>query len=116
MEKIDLKKAQNIYFLGIGGIGVSALARMMHAHGKTVSGSDREESRVTTELKEQGITVFIGHNAEHITPEIDVVIYTIAIGEGNPEYDKAQFLGIPLVSYPEALGIVSRDFYTIAVS
>ncbi len=113
---IDFKNIKKIYCIGIGGIGVSALARMMHSQGKKVGGSDREETLITKMLQDKGIEVLIGQNADNITSDIDLVIYTPAVGVGNPEFDKAQKLKIPMLSYPEALGVISEGMFTIAIS
>jgi len=108
--------AKKIYFIGIGGIGMSALARMMLSYGKEVTGSDQEESLITKDLETKGAHIFIGQKEENLASDIDVVIYTIAIKNDNPELKKAHSLNIPVFSYPEALGVVSEDMFTIAVS
>jgi UDP-N-acetylmuramate--alanine ligase len=112
----DFSKLKKVHFIGIGGIGISAIARMLHLENKIVTGSDRAASEVTHELEKIGIPVSIGQKAENIKPKTDLVIYTIAIPDDNPELVKARALKIPCISYPEALGIISKDKYTIAVS
>ncbi len=116
MPKIDFSKIKTVHFIGIGGIGTSAVARMFVLEGKKVSGSDMAESEVTEGLKEAGATVFIGEKAAHIPEGTELVIYTIAIGKDNSELVEAKKLGIPVLSYPEALGIISKDKYTIAIT
>ncbi len=116
MPKIDFSKIETVHFIGIGGIGTSAVARMFVLEGKKVSGSDMAESEVTEGLKEAGATVFIGEKAVHIPEGTELVIYTIAIGKDNSELVEAKKLGIPVLSYPEALGIISKDKYTIAIT
>ncbi|MEI7513437.1 MAG: Mur ligase domain-containing protein, partial [bacterium] len=113
---IDLKKIKNVHFIGIGGIGVSAIARMLSLEGKEISGSDSSLSPVTLELENMGVKVYEGHNAENITSDTDLVVRTIAVPDENPEVVKAHEFNIPVISYPEMLGIVSKDKYTIAVS
>jgi len=112
----DLRQVNKAYFLGLGGIGVSALARMFLAEGKQVSGSDASESYITEELRKLGIDVFIGQDITHIPTDTDLVIYTIAI----PHYAKAFFEEVKakfqVLSYPEVLGLISKDKYTIAVA
>ncbi len=108
--------AKHIHFVGIGGIGVSALARMMLQHGKEVSGSDRAPSRITNDLVREGVRFIEGHHAESITSDVDVVIYSPAIPSDSPELARARELGIPMFTYPEALGKVSEGASTIAVS
>ena len=104
------------HFIGIGGIGISAIARMLYLRGKKVSGSDNSESEITEDLKKLGIPVSIGHKAENLSKEAEAVIYTIAIPEENPELKEAQKRKIACVSYPEALGELSKKMFTIAIS
>ncbi len=116
MKEINLEKIRNVHFIGIGGIGVSAVARMMLAQGKGVSGSDISPSRITKELAELGAHVSIGHKVENIPESADLMIYTIAVSPNNPEFEEATRRNIPAVSYPEFLGIISENMFTIAVS
>jgi len=107
---------RKIYFIGIGGVGMSALARMLKSLGIEVSGSDQNESEITRHLKEEGISLVIEQSAENITEDFDCVVYTLAIGEDNPEFLKAKELGLPMFTYAQMLGKVSADKYTIAIS
>ena len=107
---------QNYYFIGIGGIGVSAIARMLKEKGKNVSGSDSSKSEITEDLEKTGIKINIGQKAENIKEDTEVVIYTIAIPENNPELLEARNRGIVCKTYPEALGEITKDKITIAVS
>lgn len=116
MKNIDLSKVKKVHFVGIGGIGVSAIARMMLAEGKIVSGSDSSGSAITDELMRLGAKVFIGHNAQNVKDDIDLLVYTPAVTEENSEFKKAKELNAPTFSYPEILGIISQNKYTIAVS
>lgn len=116
MKNIDLSKIKKAHFVGIGGIGVSAIARMMIGEGKIVSGSDSSESLVTKELEKIGAKVFIGHNANNVADDVDLIVYTPAVDEENPEIKKAKELNVPTLSYPEILGLISKNKYTIAVS
>ena len=111
-----LKQARLAYFIGIGGIGLSAIARMFLAGGKSVSGSDRSPSLVTTELEKLGAKIFIGHQAENLPADCDLVIYTNAVLADNPELLEAKRRGITTISYPEALGQISADKFTIAIA
>ena len=103
------------HFIGIGGIGISAIARMMLLEGKAVSGSDASFSLITKELHNLGAKIYQGHKAENLQ-EADLVVYTLAIAPDNPELQKAKKLKIPIRTYPEILGEISRDHYTIGVS
>ncbi len=106
-----------IHFIGIGGIGVSSLARYFLLKGNRVSGSDLTESELTRSLKDEGIKVAIGkHCAKNIEQGTDLVIHTPAVRFDNPEIRKAKREGIGIMSYPEALGKLTAEYYTIAVS
>lgn len=118
MEKLDLSKIKNVHFIGIGGIGISAIARMMLHDGKKVSGQDMQKGEVVNELDRLGIYTIIGQSYENIPPETDLIVYTIAIDTYDPDLAskiKTQ-KNIPVRSYPEMLDIISRDKYTIAVA
>ncbi len=110
-----LKTTKRIHFIGIGGIGISAIARMMLLNGKKVSGSDRDKTVITESLQKLGAKIYKGHKASNLK-DADLVIYTTAIPKNNPELQKAKELKIPAFTYPEVLGLVSKDKYTIAVS
>lgn len=111
-----MKKAKNIYFIGIGGIGTSAIAHIMKKKGFLVSGSDMEASEITESLKKSGIKVKIGHDAKNITKDINLIVYSPAIPKDNPELVQAEKLGIETITYPQALGELSKEYFTIAVS
>lgn len=117
---MEIKALKRIHFIGIGGIGMSAIARMFLSKSNPpaggVSGSDRSRSIVTEELEKLGVKIFYEQKAENISASIDLVVYTIAISEDNPELKKAKELGIECRTYPEMLGLISADKYTIAVA
>lgn len=108
--------AQKAYFIGIGGIGMSALAQLLKDSGWQVSGSDREESPTTELLERKGISVTIGQKTENVPRDATLVIYTEAAWEDNPERMRAKELGLPQSSYFEALGDVSAGRRTVAVA
>lgn len=114
--KIDLEKLKKVHFIGIGGIGVSAIARMMMLEDKEVSGSDRDKSEITEELQKHGAKIFIGQSRDNIALGIDLVIYTVAIPDDNPELARARELGITCLTYPQALGAITQGKFTIAVA
>lgn len=97
-----------IHFIGIGGIGVSALAQYYLAKGHEVSGSDLVSSEITEFLKKSGIKIHIGENK--IPKNTDLVIYSPAVKIKNLKFK------IPALSYPEALGKLTKEHFTIAVS
>jgi len=112
----EFKDCKRIHFVGIGGIGISAVARMLLLEGKTVSGSDRSASVVTDELLAAGATVTIGQEKSNLPDECDLVIYTVAIPLENPELVEAKEKGIPCLTYPETLNLISEEKFTIAIS
>lgn len=115
MQKIDFSKIKKIHFIGIGGIGLSAIAKLMLARRKIVSGSDANKSEITSELKKAGAKIFIGQKAENLADDTELVIYTLAIPASNPERVKAEKMKMPILAYPEALGILFNDKYGIAI-
>lgn len=113
MQILNYKK---YHFIGIGGIGVSAIARMMHLQSKEVNGSDSNESEITRDLQNLGIKIYIGQRAENLEEDTEVVIYSIAIKEDNPEILEAKKRDLLCLSYPQFLGELSQKMFTIAVS
>lgn len=101
---------------GIGGIGMSGLAQLMHERGEIVSGSDREESPTTELLTREGIEVIIGQCAENVPTDVSVLVYSAALPYEHEERARARELGVPEVSYFEMLGSVSQEKRTIAVA
>ncbi|MDO8561367.1 MAG: cyanophycin synthetase [bacterium] len=101
---------------GIGGIGMSALAQLLVREGKNVTGSDREESPTTKLLAEKGVAVAIGHDGCLIPADTELLIYSDAVWPDNLERMRAKEMGIPELSYFEALGIVSKNMRTLAVT
>ena len=106
-----LQNCKSIFFIGIGGISMSALAQISHASGFAVGGSDRSENAQTRALKRQGIPVFSGHDAKNIEG-YDAVIYTVAIGADNPEFMAAKVAGIPVLSRADYLGYLMVGYRT----
>lgn len=101
--------AKKIHCIGIGGIGLSALAQLLKHSGNEVSGCDRSLSPVTESLQSAGVVVQEGHVAEHISSDLDLVIYSDAVPEGHPERMQARELGIQQKSYFEALGEIANQ-------
>ncbi len=116
MENINLEKIKKVHFIGIGGIGVSAVARMLLGENKEVSGSNLGQSEITKELEKLDASIFTEHNEKNLSDDVEMIIYSPAIPNDNPELRKAQELSIPCFSYPQTLGLISKNKYTIAVS
>ncbi len=109
--------SKRVHFIGIGGIGMSSLARWFLAQNWLVSGSDATKSIITQELTKDGIKVKIGHKKINLPQNTDLVIYTSAITlQNNPEFQKAAELGIKTQVYAEALGALTRQYKTIAIA
>ncbi|MFZ3044263.1 MAG: Mur ligase domain-containing protein [Minisyncoccia bacterium] len=108
-----MKKA---HFIGIGGIGMSALAQYFHDQDVIITGSDREASPVTELLEKKGIRVSIGHAPEHVPDDAQMIVYSDAVPEDNVERARARELGISKLSYFQMLGQVSRGKHTVAVA
>jgi UDP-N-acetylmuramate--alanine ligase len=107
----------NIHFIGVGGIGVSALANYFLKKGYTVTGSDISSSEITEALERDGAKIYIGpHNSKNVASNVDEVIYSPAIKLDNPEIVEAINKKIKNHSYPEALGELTKQYFTIAVS
>lgn len=113
---MNLNEIKKVHFIGIGGIGMSGLARLFLHEGKEVSGSDISKSPNTEKLSEEGVQIVYEQKAENITDDIDFVIYTEAMRKGHPEMLAAKEKGIKMVNYFEALGLVANEYYLIAVS
>ena len=106
-----------IHFIGIGGIGVSALAQYHLQKKEHVSGSDLASSEIVKILEKKGAKIFIGsHKAKNVSLDTDLVIYSPAVQENNPEFKQAKKLKLTLLSYPEALGKLAENHFTIAVA
>jgi UDP-N-acetylmuramate--alanine ligase len=107
-------KFKYIFFIGIGGIGMSGLAELMIDEGCKVSGSDTKASHITQKLEKLGANVFIGHDENNITDDIDLVVYTSAISDDNPEFIKANNLNINVMDRAEFLGFIMK-YYTHSI-
>lgn len=94
---------KHVHFIGIGGTGLSAIARLLLETGYTVSGSDRTLSPLAADLKSAGVVIFIGHASENITGA-DVIVRSSAVPEDNPEVTAARAAGIPVLKRSEFLG------------
>ncbi len=106
---------KNIHFVGIGGIGMSGIAEVLHNMGFTVTGSDSSENTNIKRLKKMGITIFRGHSAENVN-EKDVLVYTSAVKDDNPEIIAARDNHIPVISRGEMLSELMRLKYAVAVA
>ncbi len=129
---MNLEKIKKVHIIGIGGIGVSAVAKMMLKLGKKVSGSDMNSSEIIKDLKNRGVLIYSKHKKENLFSDVDLIIYSSAISKNNPELlqakkfqtancklqpKKLQATSYKLIlSYPEFLGELSKEKFTVAVS
>ncbi len=117
MKDIDISKIKHAHFIGIGGIGISAIARMMALEGKVVTGNDLDEFEMVGALRKFGVDTKIGTDNSVIPKTADLIVYSIAWNTIKPEIlEYARTLGVPVLSYPEMLGVISKEKFTIAVS
>ena len=100
-----LRESKKIFFVGIGGISMSSLAHISHEQGYEIGGSDRSESALTRMLESEGARISYTHDERNVEG-YDLLVYTVAISENNPEYCAAQRLGIPVVSRADYLGYI----------
>ncbi|MBI4706993.1 MAG: UDP-N-acetylmuramate--L-alanine ligase [Candidatus Omnitrophica bacterium] len=103
------------HLIGIGGIGMSGIAHLLMRSGIDVSGSDVKETGITNELRNAGAKIFIGHLGSNID-KADLIIYSSAIREDNPEVAKAKKLGIPLIKRAQALAQLMQDKTVVTVA
>src|SRR5690606_38292158 len=104
-----------IHILGIGGIGMSAIAEILHAKGFSVQGSDQKESANVKRLRGQGIRVFVGHQAENLA-DAKYVVISSAVKDGNPELEAARARGLPIIRRSEMLAELMRLYATVSVT
>lgn len=110
MYKLDFNSPIHVHFMGIGGISMSGLSEILLSEGFTITGSDSRESELTKALEAKGIKIFYGQKAENIISGIDLVVYTAAIHEDNPEFVEAKAQGIPVLSRAELLGQIMDNY------
>ncbi|MEA3312240.1 MAG: UDP-N-acetylmuramate--L-alanine ligase [candidate division WOR-3 bacterium] len=108
-------RVESIHMVGIGGIGMSGIAHILHNMGFKIAGSDIARSEITRMLKQSGIRVQIGHRKENLK-QADVVVISSVIKPDNPEVRTARERGIPIIGRGEMLGELMRMKYSIAVS
>jgi UDP-N-acetylmuramate--alanine ligase len=111
---MELKDVKSIYFIGIGGIGMSALARYFQSRGVRVAGYDRTETPLCRELAAEGMQIRYAEEVASL-PEVDLVVYTPAIPATHKELVHFQQTGTPLYKRSEVLGLISRGMRTIAI-
>lgn len=113
---IKLRAIKTVYFIGIGGIGMSAIARFFNENGVRVLGYDRSETQLTKELKNEGIDIQYSTNIEHIPDNPDIVVYTPAIANTNILLQYVKEKNFRLFKRSEVLELISRDMECVAIA
>ncbi|MCM8779618.1 MAG: UDP-N-acetylmuramate--L-alanine ligase [Candidatus Omnitrophica bacterium] len=110
------KEPKHIHFIGIGGIGMSGIAAIMLRKGYSLSGSDLKDSNIINQLRRAGAKIYIGHNAQNLKDDTELVVYSSAIKGDNPEFKEAKRRHIPLMHRAESLAHLMQDKTVITVS
>ena len=119
--KLPLENITHAYFIGIGGIGMSALARWFKASGRSVAGFDRTETALTNKLKSEGIDIHFDDNISKIAkaylkPKNTLIIFTPAIPKEHKELNYLKENNFDVKKRSEVLGLISQNHFTIAVA
>ncbi len=113
---MNLNELKHIYFIGIGGIGMSALARYFHQSGVEVSGYDKTETKLTRQLLEEGIQISFEDNIDLLPANVDLVVFTPAIPKEHLQFNYLKNKNVPVLKRSEMLGEISKDKFTIAIA
>ncbi len=113
---INLNNIQRIYFLGIGGIGMSALARYFNLHGKVVSGYDRTQTSLTDELEKEGIKITFEDSLETLDKEAELIIFTPAIPKDHSQYNWYLQNNYTLLKRAQILGLAANSMFNISIA
>lgn len=105
-----------IFCVGIGGIGLSGVAQILRDKGHSISGSDSTSSEITDKLIDQGVAFYKGHSKNNLDASFELLIYSEAVPENNPERAFARELGIKQINYAKALSMISEGKKTIAIT
>jgi len=106
---------KRVHFIGIGGSGLSAIARLLKEKDYEVTGSDRALSQFAIDLQKDGVAIYIGHHPRNVAGA-DMVIRSSAIAEDNPEVEAAKQAGIPVYKRADFLGQLMSEKTSIAVA
>jgi len=113
---MDIRNCRSVYFLGIGGIGMSSLARYFAGKGAAISGYDKTPTSLTEELISEGMDVHFEEDPRRIPKDTELAIYTPAIPKENAELITIEKKGLPLMKRAEVLGAITRGTRTIAIA
>ncbi|MDX2083705.1 MAG: UDP-N-acetylmuramate--L-alanine ligase [Rickettsiales bacterium] len=112
----DIKAQSKIHFIGLGGIGMSALAFILREFKIPVQGSDLSENYLTQKLRDKGVTYFVGHKAENISADVSLIVETSIIKNENPEISEAKKRNIPIITRANLLAILMREYKGITIA
>jgi len=113
---LDLKNIKKLYFIGIGGIGMSALARYFRGRNVEINGYDKTRTTLTEKLSTEGMTIHYQEDISQIPKGIDAVVWTPAIPSEHVELQWFRQNNFPVFKRSEMLGIISRSMKTIAIA
>ncbi len=112
----DIKNQRKIHFIGLGGIGMSALAFILREFDIAVQGSDLAENYLTPKLRAKGVTYFVGHEAKNIDSDVSLIVETSIIKEENPEIIEAKSRNIPIITRANLLAIVMQQYKGVTIA
>src|ERR1051326_8363288 len=112
----EIKKIRSVYFIGIGGIGMSAIARFFQSNGIRVSGYDRSETGLIKELETEGMEIHSDENVEMIPKDVDLVVYTPAVPKDHKELVFYQQSGYKVVKRSDVLQMITKSSFNICVA
>ena len=112
----DLKKQSKVHFIGLGGIGMSALAFVLRELNIPVQGSDLSENYLTPKLRDKGAKYFVGHKKENISDDVSLIVQTSIIKSENPEILVAQERSIPVITRAQLLGLIMKEYKGITIA
>ncbi len=112
----ELKKQRKIHFIGIGGIGMSALAFILRKWNIPVQGSDLKENYLTEKLRASGVKYFVGHDAKNVDQDVSLIVQTSIIKTNNPEILEAQNRNISIMTRAELLALIMQEYYGITIA
>lgn len=107
---------QSVHLIGANGVGLSAIGKLFLSWGRKVSGSDLRGGMFSEELTKMGADIKLSHASEHVSDDVNLVLYSSAVPESNPERQVALERGLEIMSYAEFLGKLAENFTTIAVT
>ena len=116
MNISDIKQQKKVHFIGLGGIGMSALAFILRKWNIAVQGSDLRENYLTQKIRDAGATYFVGHDEKNLTDDVSLVVETSIIKSNNPEILKAQSRNIPILTRAQLLAIIMQEYKGITIA